>query len=219
MSARRKHTFVTVAGLSALGVAGGIFVFLLGAGATQEASPTLGDFGLFRVGSALGEERAGFSGLPKAIAFVDPSSPDWPGFRACLTDPAIEAELVYFTPVAIDVTDPAEAAAEPWLREDGLRAQGFVVVLRHLNGKFLGGIQLGASCDELLAKLRSARESLFHPPKPSALYSTLLEHPEIVDTMVAEGNRARAEKCLELLREFEGEDSPVVQNVAARLGR
>jgi hypothetical protein len=209
MHTRTGKVLLAVSGLV---VCGGVAAFLTLGGSAQTAA--LSDVGRFRAGSALGERRAGFSGRPKVQVFADRSARDWPGLEACLKSPEVGALLDRFTPVLADASDPAEAGAEA-----DLRAAGFQVVVRGLDGGFLGGLGAGHDCAALVGLLAAVRDGLPAEPKESPMCTLLRERPEVVDEMLRQGNRAEAEECLELLRELDGEGSGVVAAVEARLSR
>jgi hypothetical protein len=193
--------------------AGGVAFMIMRTGGVRAAPQVLADVGRFRVGAALGEERAGFSGLPKLQVFASADDPAWSTIQACLTSAAVEAELSFFTPVLID--ERLEPEVEQVLHErDGLR-----VVVRGLNGKFLGGLPAGFRCDELVEILRSIRANTIMAPDKSPIYSLLLQTAEPIDSLLNEGQRAAAEKFVGFLSEFEGASSPAVLAAEARLGR
>jgi hypothetical protein len=117
------------------------------------------DIGRFKLGAAAGEERAGFSGLAKLQVFANASDPDWETVSAMLTAPEVEAELGFFTPILVDPA--ADVAAESRLRQrDGLQ-----VIVRALNGKFLGGLRRGFTRGELVDLLAGIRRE------------TIIQHP------------------------------------------
>jgi hypothetical protein len=198
----------------ALCAAAGLVAFMVvRTGGVKAAPQVLSDVGKFRAGAALGEERAGFSGRAKLMVFASAGDPGWSALQACLTNPALEAELSVFTPVLID--EQVDLATEDVLRErDGLR-----VVVRALNGKFLGGLQVGFRCDELVDLLHSIRANTTLGLERSPIYSLLMRTPEPIDALLQEGKRADAEKAVEFLIEFEGSGSPAVAAAEARLGQ
>ena len=156
---------------------------------------------------------AGFSGLPKLMVFASPNDPGWTALQVCLVDPVLEAELSAFTPVLVD--ERVDFLTEATLRQrDGLR-----VVVRGLNGKFLGGLPVGFRCDELLALLQSIRADTTMAPDKSPIYSVLLRTPEPIDSLLNQGERATAEKVVDFLREFEGAGSPAVAAAESRLSQ
>jgi hypothetical protein len=169
--------------------------------------------GLFRLGSRLGEDRAGFFGRPKFQVFADTSDRALPALEACLKSPEVEAVLGKFTPVLIDASGPEESGAEA-----ELRSAGFQVVLRGLDGGFLGGLEAGRSCGELVDLLAAAGASL-PQPQESPICTLLRQHPEAIDDVVRLGGRAEAVKYVELLKEVEGESSDTVAAIQARLER
>jgi hypothetical protein len=194
-------------------VAGGVAFMILRTGGVRAAPQALADVGRLRVGSALGEERAGFSGRPKVLVFTSATDPQWSAIQACLLSLSAEAELSSFTPVLVDET--LDADEERVLRErDGLR-----VVVRGLNGKFWGGLPAGFRCEELLALLHSIRTEMIQLPEKSPIYARLLESTEPIDWLIQEGQLARAQKFVEFLAEFEGTGSPACTAAQARLPR
>ena len=221
-----KRSRIAVAyGLSSIGLAAVLVIAAValtrpvpteGAAAQQEPPPpvALADFGRFRVGAALGEERAAFSGLAKLTVFLDPASPERDFVEACVSDAAIAAELVAFTPVLVDASDTNDAAVEATLR-----AQGFQIVIRRMSGEFLGGLTVGFDCAELIDLLRAVRAGDSKPPARDELYRILLADPPSIDAVVADAGLERAHLAYEMLREFEGVESSIVQAVGARLGR
>ena len=98
MSSRKKRTLLVAVALAALSV--GLVLALRRPGGAREAakeaagapSPAqepetparLEDFGKFKLGSVLGEERGGFSGMPKVFVFTSVADPNWPQIQACL---------------------------------------------------------------------------------------------------------------------------------------
>jgi hypothetical protein len=173
----------------------------------------LGDAGRFRAGAQLGEDRAGFSGRHKVMVFANPDLPGWAELEACLRNAAVEAELGVFTPVLVDERSDLETEA-------GLRARhGLGLVARSLSGKLLGVLPRGFSCADLVALLRHFQVENPVPPEKSPLYARLLESPQPIDDLIQRGERARAEKVVEMLREFEGAASLAVAAAEARLGR
>jgi hypothetical protein len=197
--------FSTLAGL------GGFLALRTGGvGASQQA---IEDVGLFRVGAMLGEERAGFSGLPKLQVFADAADPGWASLQACLTAPGLQEALAGFTPVLID--ERADLETEKVLRErDGAR-----VVARGLNGKVLGALPAGFTCADLLDLLIEIQANTLQSPEKSPIYARLLETTEPIDVLVSQGQAERAAKFVEFLAEFEGAQSPAVMAAEARLPR
>lgn len=183
---------------------------ILRSGAAAPAQ-VVSDVGKFRVGSVFGEERAGFSGRALLEVFVSPNLSDWPEVAACLQSPGVEAELGFFTPILID--EQAEPKVKVVFRErDGLR-----VVVRSISGGFLGGLPAGFSCDDLVGLLRSIRELSKAEPRKSPIYSVLLQSPAVIDDLIANKERAKAARFVELFRELEGPSSPAVTAAEARL--
>src|SRR5687767_9457694 len=126
MSRRAKRGFAAsfcLVFLIALGV-----YFLRSPRGTAATAQALPDLGAFRVGSALGEERAGFSGRTKVQVFATAESAEWTVISSCLQSAEITNEMYFFTAVLID--EAAEPEVEQVFRErDSLR-----VVVRSLNG-------------------------------------------------------------------------------------
>jgi hypothetical protein len=199
---------VTVGALIA-GAAGLVLAPRPGAAGAQ----ALPDAGPFRVGSELGEERAGFSGRPKVLVFASAEAPDWPAIAACLQSAAAAEAMGAFTGVLVD--ERAEPEVESVLRErDGLR-----VVVRSLSGGFLGGLKGGFACEELAALLRRIRAAAASDPEKSPIYASLLESPAAIDSLIDGGEAAQAEKWVGFLEELEGAASPAVQAARSRLAR
>ncbi len=162
------------------------------------------DVGHFRVGSALGEERSGFSGRSKVIVFAG---------SECLESPAVTAEMDFFVGVIVDPR--AEPEVESYLRE---HEHG--VVIRGLQGQVIALLPDSYTCEELVGLLRFVRESSVRGPEPSPIYWNLVERPqEVVDDLLANDRGQDALRYAEMLEEFEGAGSPAVQTVNARLGR
>jgi hypothetical protein len=218
----RRGVFVSLAGAAALGAAV-IVVFVPRSGAAK--AQALPDIGKFRAGSVLGEERAGFSGRPKLQVLLDPGDPRLEEVAACLRSAEVEAALDSFTPILIDAGAESEAEVERVHRErDGLR-----VIVRGLDGGFRGGLREGFGCADLLGLLDAVRRHSSGPPEKSPIYALLVAHPEAIEVFATEdevasggvgrSGRERALRYLDLLREFEGEESPAVKAVEARLLR
>ena len=205
------------AGLAVLGVflvVVGYLAFSRSAG-TQEPGDVVAprDVGKFRVGSALGEERAGFSGRAQVLVFTTADAKDWPAISACLESTAVEAEMNFFTGVLVD--EVAEPGVERVFRErDGLR-----VIVRGLGGGFLGCLPAGFACQEFVDLLRAVRLSATSAPEKSPIYVNLLESTAVLDDLIAKGKRSDAAKYVGLLEELEGSLSPAVQAAKAKLGK
>jgi hypothetical protein len=72
--------------------------------------------------------------------------------------------------------------------------------------------------DSEVSEALRARVFMTHGPRPSPIYSSLLEQPEdAIEFIVREQGCDRAAALHEFLREFEGDDSPAVQRVETRL--
>jgi hypothetical protein len=197
----------------ALGVVAGagILIYTIsarGGAAAQELSGA----GKFRVGSQLGEERAGFSGRPMLMVFTSASSRDWQSIFSCLQSPDVEAFMDHFTGVLVDEgLDPdTEAVART---RDKLG-----VVVRGLNGAFLGGLPQGFTCAELIALLDAMKKTVPFVEK-SPIYARLLESAEPVALLKQEGRDAEAQRYVELLKDFEGTESDAVRAAEAELRR
>jgi hypothetical protein len=190
-----------------------IYTFIVkGAGAAAQALP---DTGKFKVGSALGEERGGFSGRPKLQVFVTADSPEWPSLSACLQSAEVEAEMVAFTGVLID------AAAEPGVESFHRQRDGFQVLVRGMNGAFWGGLKSGFACSDLVDLLKEVRFLLAQTGEieRSPIYASLMDSPAAVDFLVKNGQESKAARFVELLREFEGANSPSVAAAEAMLNQ
>ncbi len=175
------------------------------------AGQAVSDIGKFRVGSALGEERTGFSGRTKVTIFA--GGPDSAALSTCLRNEAIEAQMDFFTGVLVD------ESAEPEVEAD-LRAQGLRVVVRGLQGQVLGLLHEGYTCDDFVALLRQVRAASTRAAEKSPIYVNLLERPaEVVDYMVERGQGTDAARYVQHLEEFEGSASPAVQAAKARAPR
>jgi hypothetical protein len=195
-----------------LAVAAGVGLVIYSTSSGGAAAQAITDVGKFRAGSELGEERAGFSGRAKLLVFTNPSAADWLSVSACLQNAAVEAELDFFAPILID---ERVEQVEPVTRE----RDGMSVVVRGLNGAFLGGLHAGYTCSDLVEFMRSVKARATMAPDPSPIYAALRENALIVDSMIQTGDRARAEKFVGFLREFDGATSPAVVAAEARLGQ
>jgi len=178
---------------------------------TQAQMPGLPDAGRFRVGYALGEKRAGFSGRPMVMIFTNSGAPEWPSIKACIEDPSLEAEMDVFT--GILVNDLQEPTVEQVLREQGLR-----VVVRSLNGGFQGGLHAGFSCQDLIERLRAIRKNMGGIPEKSPIYAVLLEQPvAVVGDLVIKYGCETAAMYVSFFEEFEGESSDQAEAARAEL--
>ena len=178
------------------------------------AAQAVPDVGLFRVGSQAGEERAGFSGRAMVQVMTSDQSPDWPAISACLQSAEVGAQMAdYFVGVLVDeALEPAFEAA--------LRAENSLgVIVRGLNGAFLGWLPVGFRCEDLVLLLGAIRQATTSAPEKSPIYVWLLESPAPVDDLVRKGQADLAARYIDLLAEFEGENSPAVQAAEARLPR
>jgi len=209
MSRKTGRAIVASCALGAVAGAG-ILIYTIVAGGGGAAAQALPDAGKFRVGSQLGEERAGFSGRPMVMVFT--SAIDSAAISACLLSPDVEALMGDFTGVLV------EEAAEPDV-ESVLRARDdFQVVVRALNGSLLGGLRRGFTCADLAALLENVRKGITFIEK-SPIYARLLESTEPIDVLKTEGKVAEAARYVELLKEFEGEGSAVAQAAEGALGK
>jgi hypothetical protein len=212
MSRNGKRGFLAFFFMSILLALAVSVAFVGGAGGAAKAQ-ALPDVGKFRVGSALGEERCGFSGRAKVSVFASFNSPAWSSISECLQSAAIESEMDFFTGVLVD--EAAEPDVEAVYRErDGLR-----VIVRGIGGGFLGCLPAGFTCQELVDLLRLVRASATSAPEKSPIYVNLLESTAVLDDLVARGEAAKAERYVALLEEFEGSSSPAVQAARAKVGR
>lgn len=202
-----------IAASCVLGVAAGagilIYSIASGGGVAAQEMP---DVGKFRVGSQLGEERAGFSGRPMVFVFTSAASPEWATISSCLQGADVEAFMDQFTGVLVDEALELDTEAVPRTR-DKLR-----VVVRGLNGAFLGGLSEGFRCADLVALLDAIKKTVPFVEK-SPIYARLLESAEPVAVLKVEGKGAEAQRYVELLREFEGAGSPAVQAADAELNK
>lgn len=219
MSAKAKRSLSVVVVLSVVGVSAGAILFLTflsapGAGQEAPASP-LTDIGRFRVGSELGEGRAGFSGMAKVMVFARSSFTDAEraALASVLQSAEVEAALVGFTPILVDVE------AEPTV-EEGLRVQaGWGVVVRGLSGGVLGGLHESFTAREFVDFLDGLRFQASLSAEKSPIYGRLLETSAPISDLVAQGERQRAANFVDFLREFEGQNSPAYVSAREALGQ
>jgi hypothetical protein len=190
----------------------GIYLLIPAGGAGGQVVEDLLPVGRFLVGSTLGEERAGFSGRAMVQVFTRPDAPDWPSIAACLQSAEVEQEMFFFVGVLVDERQEPEVEAN-------LRARGLKVIIRGLNGGYLGGLFQGFSSRDLSGLLMSVRLSAVIQPKRSPIYARLLETPEPIDELIFRGELDRAVKFVDFLRVFEGADHPAVLAAEARLTR
>jgi hypothetical protein len=210
MSRRAKRGFLVSFVVVLLGAAIGYSTFERRSQA--QAPQALLDVGKFRVGSDLGEERAGFSGRTKLQIFASASSADWASISSCLESEAVAAQMDFFTGILIDET------AEPLVEATAGVRDGMRVVVRGLNGAYLGGLPAGFTCQELVALLQQVRATAFSGPEPSPIYANLLESTAAIEDLISKGERAKAAKFVTLLKEFEGATSPAVKAAEAKIG-
>ncbi len=178
----------------------------------DQAIQILTGAGSFKVGSALGEERGGFSGRPMVQVFVSADEKDWPVVSAALQSPEVEAEMGSFTGVLID------PKVEPQI-EEGYRGQGIQALVRGLDGSFLGALPPGFGAINLAKLLNRIRVGSFRAIEKSPIYASLLRSPDAIDSLKAKGEIEKARRFVELLKELEGADSPAVLEAEARLNQ
>ncbi|MBI4601484.1 MAG: hypothetical protein HY721_05910 [Planctomycetes bacterium] len=212
MSQKAKRgiaAMVIVGGLAGLGIY--VAVAVVSPAATAQSLP---DTGRFRAGSELGAERAGFSGRTMVTVFTSAAAPEWPAIAECLGSAAVTAETdPYFVGILVDET--LEPEVEKPERDAGAR-----VIVRALNGAFLGGLPAGFTCAELVELLKSLRQRIFFASEKSPIYANLLERPEaVVDAMVLAGEALKAARYVAFLEELEGAGSLAVQAAKGRLGQ
>ena len=105
---------------------------LLGGGAgpqdAGEEAPAA-DLGKFLRGSALGMDRAQFTGCPLVQVFASPQDADYAAITKVLGDPSVTALMADFAGVLIDPSEKAEAEVEAQRREGnisyGLSSYGY----------------------------------------------------------------------------------------------
>lgn len=201
-----------------LGLAGCVAYVLVpggvGGGGGGAGAQAISDAGKFKVGSALGQERAGFSGRAMVQIFTWADDPNWPAISACLRSPEVEAEMASFTGIIVD------AQAEPEVESIGKRQDGVRVIVRRLNGELLRGLPAGFSCADLVHLLNYIRQSRSLDMERSPIYASLMESPEaVVDDLKGKGEAVQAARFVELLKEFEGAQSPAVLAAETQLNR
>ena len=180
---------------------------------TVPAVSSLAPIGEFRVGATLGRARAGFSGKPLLQVFTHAGDPNSAATQACLLSAAVIGELDLFTPILVD--EDIDTDCEKRIRD----RDGLGVVVRGLNGKFLGGLSHGFSCDALTDLLQSIRRHMIRKPEKSPIYARLLDDPAAtIDWLTQRGEPERAARYVEFLGEFEGAAHPATTAAAARLG-
>lgn len=194
---------VIVASCALLGLAGCVAYALIGAGGGAGAQ-TLPDSGKFKVGSAVGEERAGFSGRSKVQIFTTSDDPSWPAISACLQSPEVTAEMDFFVGVLVD------AGLEPQTEGMHREHNGLQVIVRGLNGAFLGALKPGFTCGELVELLKAIHARANPEVEKSPIYNALLQSAEVVDFLNQKGEAQKAARFVDLLRDFEGAQSPAV---------
>jgi hypothetical protein len=208
-----RKTGRAIAASCALGAVAGagilIYTIAAGGGAAAQAMP---DVGKFRVGSQLGEERAGFSGRPMVMVFASASSAEWLTISSCLESADIKAFMDHFTGILV------EEAVEPEVEAVARTRDKLRVVVRGLNGAFLGGLPEGFACADLVALLEAIKKTVPFVEK-SPIYARLLESTEPLAALKQEGNGDEAQKYVDLLKEFEGAASAAVEAAEAELAR
>ena len=113
----------------------------------------------------------------------------------------------------VDASDPAEDEVEPKIRRNGAR-----VVIRSMKGRFLGALQEGFDCAQLLELLTQARTATTIPPQPSPMRIFLRQNPEAIASIAQTDGIGKAERYVELFREFDG-DTEAVRRAEAELAR
>src|SRR5258705_9704065 len=209
----RKNSGRIIAACCVLVALAGVLAYTFIFRTPRAAAQAVVDVGNFKVGSALGEERAGFSGRPKVQVFVTANDPNWPTISACLQSPDVEAEMGSFVGVLVDTQ--AESDVETAYRQ----RHALQVVVRGLDGAFLGGLPSGFTCADLIGLLRTVRASRPGESEKSPVYASLLESSGAIDYMVQNGERVQASHFVDLLRDFEGSKSQAVKAAEAALNR
>jgi hypothetical protein len=207
-----KRTKRGIAFSAIIALAAGLAVYLAVPGGTAARTQALSDVGVFRAGSALGEERAGFSGRPQVKVLVSEGAETIVRVSAALQDPAVVNAMAAYTGVLVD------AAAEPGVEQVLRERDKLQVVVRSLDGSFLGGLE-AVTAPELARLLETISARLGKAAEPSPLLARLRESTEPIDAMLQEGKRAEAEKFADFLREIDGPAADSVQAVENRLGR
>jgi hypothetical protein len=210
MSPRARRGFGAVLVVVVLG---GIGSFLaLGGNQAQQADPPAEDEKLnrFQFGIDLGRERAAFSGLPMVEIFVD-ETVDKASLDACLESPEIKALITNFTGVLVSSDD--EAAHPRRLR----RKERHGAFVRGVNGRYLGILPPGYTCEDRHAMLERSLRNMIMKPRKSPIYAALLASPDVIDRLIEEGKRDRARMYVDFLKEFEGKDHPAAIAAEARL--
>lgn len=169
----------------------------------------LSDTGRFRVGWELGQQRAGFSGLPFVIVFTSTHDPHWPEIRECLLSEILEPEMEFFTGVLVDIDLEPERAA-------GYLENGLQGVIRRLSGRIDGFLHEGFTCIDLVRGLQDSR-ARGPTPEPSPIYALMQRDPSIVGEVIAQDGCAPAARYVSFFEEFEPGESPQVQVAVAIL--
>jgi hypothetical protein len=117
----------------------------------------------------------------------------------------------FFTGILVD------EIAEPDVEAVFRGRDGLGIVVRALNGGVLGGLRAGFTCADLVELLRSIRANATGEAEKSPIYAGLLESTAPIDALLLNGERARAEKLVGFLKEFEGAQSAAAKNAEARL--
>ena len=172
----------------------------------------LDDIGVFKFGSALGEERAGFSGRTRVIVLT--SAREVASLSGCLRSLGVEAHMAALTGVLVDTE------VEPEVESDLRERENARVVVKGLEGQILGVLREGYSCDELAQLLEAVTARMSGPPRPSPIYMNLLERPaDVARDFVSRGEAAVAAKYVQLLEELEGTANAAVQAARGELAK
>ena len=173
-------------------------------------SQILTDIGKFKVGYDLGQERTGFCGRPLLLVFTSTDDPQLPIIGSYLTDPAVDALMGFFTGIIID------EKAEPTVEKNLRTRNDLKVIIRNLNGGYLGGLSSKFTLDNMVNLLTAVGKDC--RPQISPIYSALLEDLNVLNTFIANNQKDKAVRFVGLLEEFEGSSSPVVVAAKAKLG-
>lgn len=212
MSKRQGHVLLTSLGMIALAGAG-VGAFFLGGGGQDPQASALADVGAFKVGSAVGEERAGFSGRPKVQVFISADDPTWPTLQACLASAEVQTAVAPFVGVIVD--PKADPETEAILRQRG----DHTVIARGLSGKLYGSLPATFTCENLTSFLNTLAASLPATPEKSPIYASLMDDQKALDGLIQAGAGEKANRFVELLEEFEGASNVKVLAAKAKLGK
>jgi len=130
---------------------------------------------------------------------------------ACLESPEIKALVPRFTGILISAD---EEAGHPRRLRRKERHGAFV---RGVNGRYMGILPPGYTCEDLRAMLERSLHNMIMKPRKSPVYSALLASPDVIDRLIGEGKRESARKYVDFLKEFEGKDHPAAIAAEARL--